>query len=196
MGTPSGVSIFTTTSPVKTGKENEMTRFTRFITVAALMLLSAAPLAGQGLSRSADATATVTIARTLNLANITGLDFGEHFANEGSIFVPAPARWDGDTDPNSDISISFSALPASLVRPEGGSVPISYGTESGQINTSTSSTPFNPATGISSFSVNSDGLFNIQLGYGTVESNGVQVDLTGAAPGTYSATITLTVTVI
>jgi hypothetical protein len=181
-----------------------MTRIGSLLTIAALGL--AAPLAGQG-SRSADATAQVVITPSFSLTKMQDLNFGSHFASDGVIETGNAnfAVWKVKVDPNTDVAdiqIAFTALPSQLTRVGGGDVPISYGTTSGSVGQGgTTGITFNPPTGLASGGGNtgSNGIeFDVRLGApnGNGASDLVSVDLTGKPAGTYSATITLTITVL
>jgi hypothetical protein len=169
----------------------------RCSTWAISWLLVAAPLGAQ-LSRSADATASVSIPASLTLMNSVGLDFGTHFASEGVIIASAPAQWFGTTDPGNNLSFSF-VLPASLAKVGGGGngpVPITFGsTSAAAFTTDRPDATFNPAAGFSGYTVGSDGTYGLYLG-ATAGSGRVSVDLTGRSPGNYQGVITLTVTVL
>jgi hypothetical protein len=157
-----------------------------------------APLTAQT-SRSADAAATVTIPTTLTLVNVRGLDFGSHFATEGSVAATTGADWTGTTETGNRLSFTFTALPTSLHRAGGdgadGPVVITYGTSSARITSAVPNINFSPATGLPSYTATSS-TFELDLGAGSNPSDKVRVDLGGHSPGTYSGTITLTVTVL
>ena len=166
----------------------------------AFLLCIAAPLGAQ-LSRSADATATVTIPAQLTLVNVTGLDFGSHFASEGIIIAPTPAQWSGTTDRGNTLSFAFT-LPPSLGRVGGGGngpVPITFGTTSARVTSpEVNQQSFNPATGLPSFAIatSGDGSFQVFLGGTSNPADRVTVDLSSRLAGTYQATITLTVVIL
>jgi hypothetical protein len=161
-----------------------------------IVLFTAARLAAQS-PRSANAPATVSIPISLTLTNTAGLDFGSHFASEGVIAAPSAAAWFGTTDAGNNISFAF-VLPSSLARVNGGGngpVPITFGAASAQAFASGRlDQAFNPAGGLASYTVPA-GDFGVYLGVGA-GAQGVTVDLSGRAPGTYQGTITLTVTVL
>lgn len=172
-----------------------MARISSIITFAAMALV--APAASQSLSR--DATATVEIlARSLTLEKTRDLTFGSHYASEGAIRSGQAnhARWDGTTEAGAPISIAFS-LPPELTRDGGGdAVPITFGSLSARADNGLSA-PFNPSGGVYSFNAASDGHFFVFLGAAEGSDDDVViVTLTGHQAGTYSGTITLTVTVL
>ncbi len=170
----------------------------RHFTLLFLAAVFTVPLAAQT-SRSADATATVTIPTTLTLVNVRGLDFGSHFASEGSVSSINGADWTGTTETGNRLAFSFTTLPSSLHRAGGdgvdGPVAISYGTSSARVTSAVPNINFNPATGLSSYTATSSS-FELDLGAGSNPSDKVSVNLTGHSPGTYSGVITLTVTVL
>jgi hypothetical protein len=161
-----------------------------------ILLCTAAPLAAQS-PRSADASATVSIPIALTLTNTAGLDFGSHFALEGVIAAPSAAAWFGTTDAGNNISFAF-VLPSSLARVNGGGngpVPITFGAASAiAFSSGGTDQTFNPAGGLASYRVPA-GDFGLYLGSGA-GAQGVTVNLSGRAAGTYQGTITLTVTVL
>ncbi len=172
--------------------------FTRFIAAAALMVLAVTPLVGQASSRSADASASVTITPVLTLTKTVDLSFGSHFASDGLVPSSGPARWDGSSDVGSHLSASF-VLPTSLARIGNGDpgVPITFGNESALFGTTGTSLFFNPASGLADFGpVASSGTYFVELGIGSAASQAASVNLTGHRPGVYQGVITLTITVL
>lgn len=149
-------------------------------------------------AQSADATATVTVvaAGTATVLNTAGLDFGTQATGQivNSTDVPTAASWNVTFNAGGDYSFSFT-LPTQLSSPAtGGSVPITFG------NTSASS-PFlfpgtwDPAIPIGIQAVLPGSGLDIFLGASQTgaASDDVSVNLTGAAAGTYTGVVTLTV---
>jgi len=171
---------------------------TKFLATVLLLLIAAVPLVGQASSRSADASASVTITPVLTLTKTVDLSFGSHFALDGIVASTAPARWEGSSDVGSHLSASF-VLPSTLARVGNGDpgVPISFGNESALFGTTGTSLFFNPNTGLADFGpVASSGTYFVELGLGSAASQAASVNLTGHRPGTYSGVITLTITVL
>jgi len=135
--------------------------------------------------------ASVTVETdAISVTGVQDLAFGTHFASEGLVQNEQPAVWliDVSTDPT-NVDLMLSVLPLELVHaslPDG--VLIYYDPDSFSAVCAGISTPSDPTLGISGC--------DITPGVGTAELGGefgaVNVDLSGAPPGTYTATVELT----
>src|SRR5438046_2694219 len=98
----------------------------RFITaVVALFALLTAPVFAQGTTQSADASASVTVAPFLTLSKTLDINYGQHFAAEGSLFTTASnyAQWRGNSDIGNRLSVTVSVTTALNKVGGTGSVP-------------------------------------------------------------------------
>ena len=170
----------------------------------AVLALCVAPLAAQGSSRSATATAQIHVDGQLTLATTVNMNFGTVFSNAGvvaSASVPTQATWAGSVSAGANLSVSI-AVPSSLSDGVGHSLSFACGSTSGFIQADASGTStFNPSTGLSSFAIapTSSGAFSIHLGQdaGTASCS---VDVGSLQSGglfkSYSGNIVATVTVL
>ena len=170
----------------------------RLLTLAALATLATARLAAQSSTRT-----SVSVLSELTLFPVQAMDFGGHFPSERSVFSGRGniAQWRGVSIPaQSHISLTFS-LPNALLRNDGASVPFSCGTTSGIVLSGVNISQFNPNAGDPDFGPTTD-QFDVFLGREFAESRTppesdlCTVDITGAGPGFYQATLTLTVAVL
>jgi hypothetical protein len=169
--------------------------------LAALVLLfGATDLRAQCTGSACDVaiTATVRVAASLSCVNTRNFDFG--VAAAGSILESNEnnhGRLRCETDPDNLVNISFTLTPT-LADGLGHAVPVSYGVESaiaydgegGGID----NVAFAPSAGFVGFAVNT-GVLTISLGENgpNIPERGVFVDLTGARPGRYNGSLTVTV---
>lgn len=140
----------------------------------------------------------MSISPTLSLVKTTDLDFGSHFATDGVVVQSTTARWDGTTDPQNLISLSFT-LPTTLARVGGGDpgVPITYGATSVAVTGAATVMLFDPNTGLASYGpILSPGDFSVRMGLDPSDGDAVKANLSGHAAGSYLGTITLTITVL
>jgi hypothetical protein len=174
-----------------------MTRTNRLCTAAVLVALcgSTAFAAAASAQSSANASIIATALVQNGLAPLTAngvnnLNFGT--VNAGTPQSPASAandggRWDISGEPSFPVTVSFGTLPTVLSGPGGATIPVTFGGTDGLLWTAfpTTSTTFNPNA---PFATSTDGFGNLTIGLlGTVSP-----PLT-AINGTYTATITLTV---
>lgn len=159
----------------------------------------AAPIAAQ--TRSADASASVSITANLTWFKALDLDFGTHFASEGIVRTTGVqmAKWGGQTDFGERLAFHVT-LPAVLSRVGGGSstVPFACGANSAYFANSVLNIRFDPnGPGISDFIVQGVGDIYLELGRTTGDTDSdCTVNLTGRQSGTYTGTITSTVTIL
>jgi len=175
-----------------------------FSAVLIAVAIVCAPLAAQGSSKSATATASIHVDGQLTLATTSNLNFGTVFSNAGvvaSASVPTQATWAGSVSAGANLSISV-AVPSSLSDGASHSLSFACGSTSGFIQADASGTStFNPATGLSSFAIapSSSGAFSIHLGQ-DAGSGSCTVDVGSLQSGglfkTYSGNVVATVTVL
>jgi hypothetical protein len=163
-------------------------------------ILAAPPAAALAQSpQSVPASITVVVqAPPLTLTKIQDFDYGTVYTNQG--IIPSSsmnfARWDGTTVLNNTITIAF-AIPTQLTGP--GTVtfacgPLSAALKHGAVPPAT----FDPAVGHPGYTLSVDGNFIITLGEDLAPggAGACVIDVTGATPGTYTGTVTLTVAVL
>jgi hypothetical protein len=179
-----------------------MNRFTRCILAASAALFAAASLQAQTKpSATATAVSDLSVGASLTFVKVTDQHFGLHFPSEGTASTggtaTGAAQWTGTTDVNNKLSVTFT-LPTALTG-AAGSVPYSCGLTSADLSSGGNpneifnpNAPYSEAVGIAS-----TGSFNLALGNnGPTAADGCSVTLTGAKPGTYAGTITVTVAVL
>ena len=138
----------------------------------------------------------VVAAPPLTLTKVQDFDFGTVYTNQG-VIPSGPtnhARWDGSTINGSKITVAFQ-IPTQLTGP--GTVvfacgPSSFVIEEGGLPIG----PFDPAAGHAGYTLSNNGTFSILLGAGATQNEACVIDVTGALPGTYTGTVTVTVAVI
>jgi len=174
------------------------------VSFALAALIVAVPLAAQ--SRSADARASTLVIANLTLVKTQDMTLGSpsgNFAAAG--FVTSsdvgaqPAQWNGSTDPGNNLQAQFTTLPSVLTGPGGSTVPFHCGTASGIISGGSGGGFFNPNLAGISGPISSSGNFVVILGANGSpgpNDNNCDANLSGAHAGVYSATITLTITVL
>ena len=158
---------------------------------AAVILATAGAREAVAQSDAGTVNASVTVeSDAITVTGVQDLAFGTHFASEGVVQNEQPAVWqiDVSTDPT-NVDLVLSILPAELAHetlPDG--VFIYYDPDSFSAVCAGINTPGDPITGISGC--------DITPGIGIAELGGefgmVNVDLSGAPPGTYTATVELT----
>lgn len=173
------------------------------------MYLHAASLAGLALtvlafsslgaqSQSADATVSAEVVGPAApfVVNTGHLDFGDQ-ATGAVVFstdVPTAASWNVTLNAAGSYAFSFT-LPTQLTNSFGPVVPITFGSTSA----SSPAMPagWNPAVPVELSDVTAGFILDIFLGAVATggPSDDVSVDLAGAAPGYYTALVTLTVAV-
>jgi hypothetical protein len=176
----------------------------RIFAFLALALL-AAPLAAQSnSSKSATNTATIHVDGQLTWAATTAMNFGTVFSNAGvvtSSSVPTTAQFAGSVSAGANLSVSMT-IPTTLSDGVGHTLAFACGTTSGLFHADQGAQQgFNPATGISSYSVpaTSSGALLLTLGQDpgtgscTVDVGTLQ---SGGLFKTYQANIVATVTVL
>lgn len=163
----------------------------------ALLLCISSPVFAQAITKSAPATASIVLTTTLSLTNTAGIDFGTFPAAPQTVAAPAPATWTGSTEPGGMVNISFGSLPTVLTQSGGTStMGLSFGTTSASyLPTGGAAIAFDPSVGRNSLTTGSGGGFSISLGTSAVVGNtgAVQAAIGANPPGTYNATVTLTV---
>src|SRR2546427_4416762 len=174
----------------------------RIITLAFLALVFCTALANAQTSQSASRQMSLVITPFLSVVGVRDIDFGTHTRAQGPLFTSATnyAEWTVDTDPNNNISLTFT-LPSAMVNPQATalSVPLTYGLTAGFIDQNASQ--FNPSTGLSNDLV-ATGHAVVRLGW---PRNGggdlkqlVRADISNASTqggGHYSAVVTLNVVI-
>ncbi len=175
--------------------EEDVMCFLRMAPAAAFLVV--APFAAAAAQSGADdaAVSIEVLAGSLNVTRTQDLVFGQHStgATVRSSDVGTSAQWTVDITAFGEYSYVFT-LPGTLDGP-GGSVPVSFGPQSAIVADPTGmgplfdpNTPFSlvaPVTGTWIVDLGSD-LLNDGLG-------DVTVNLSGAAAGTYTGVVTLTV---
>lgn len=175
-----------------------MRRMFRLAMAAGLAAATPAGLAAQS-AANATASVEVTDGGDIVVVKVLDLDFGSR--TSGSIVhssdIGAFASWDVSLAAAGNYSVSFS-LPSTLQGPGGALVPISFG------STAASSPQVMPPLNIWDPSVPlgvsgpAGALFTVELGKDAL-NNGTgdaTVNLSGAAAGSYTGLITLTVAVL
>ena len=145
--------------------------------------------------------ASVTVASTaLSAFSFTDLDFGIHFASEGTVTAENAANWVIDGPADATVDLTFTILPGFLSDGAGHSLGLTYGATSmfticddGVGNSVEQSTA--PELGFTGCKLGPTGSAAAGLGAGSGVSDHVTADLTGAVDGVYSAVIELTVTI-
>lgn len=173
------------------------------ISATLALLCLAGPFAPQAQAQSdaATASATVTVEEaSISVTTIHDLEFGTHFPSSGFVISSAPARWEVDVAEPLSVDLQLTQLPSFLTSEAGDQVPLSYGASSLSAACDGNPVGGDPAVGLLDCIVNPPvpGIGNVALGNAAVAgdiSDEVQVDLTGAPAGTYTATIELTATV-
>ena len=159
-----------------------------------LLVAAAVPAAAQN-SQSVPATASVNLLASLTLTKVSDLNFGNHFASEGTIYATGPA-WSGTTDVGNAFSVSF-AIPSVLTKAGGATVPFGCGSTSGTLQGTGADLTFDPNVGVASATQGSSGQFGVLLGVFTADPTGrCSTTLTGKPAGLYTGSITLTVAVL
>lgn len=161
----------------------------------AFLTLLAAPLSAQ--TKSADATASITVAAALTLAKTQDMSFGTvtgvpNAQTSDMVY----AAWAGTLTNSSRYSLSF-VVPSVLTRTGGGgSIMFACSPASAHLVDGAADRRFNPATGLADAGATS-GSFTVDLGRFAGSPNDVcGVDLSSAVTGTYTGTITLTAVVL
>jgi len=173
-----------------------------FSALLAVLALLAAPLAAQGSSKSATATASIHVDGALTLATTQNIDYGTVFSNAGvlhSSSIPTQAMWTGNVSAGATLSISV-AVPPSLSDGVGHTLTFACGNNTAFVSSDAGSTVFfSPSTGLSSYPIaaTSTGAFVIHLGQDTP---GCTLDVGSLQSGglfkTYTGNIVTTVTVL
>lgn len=166
-------------------------------TAAALCIAAPTTLVGQS-ATNADATATITIVSGITLTHLASMDFGQAVqGTAGDVFSTTAARWSTDHDVNAAVQVSL-VIPSTMDEVGGNAViGFSCSSTSGEyVRGNNPTVLFDPATGFTSDGANEPGIaMNISLGDPDIGS--CTASLTGNEPaGTYSATITITATII
>jgi hypothetical protein len=168
-----------------------------FALAGLFMPMVASEAAAQSDAGTASATVTVN-ASAISVVGIADLDFGSHFATDGSVANETPALWSVDPGGTAvDVDLAMTQLPTLLDNGSGDQVPLTYGSTSLWAGCGTGPVRSDPAVGIVQCDLNPPGGGgNVALG---LDDGGagdlVEVDLTGAAGGTYTATLELTATI-
>lgn len=180
-----------------------MSRFTRFITgVLACALILTTPVFGQT-TQQADASVSIVVAPFLTLQKTLDIDFGTHFAAEGSLFTTLTnyAQWRGNSDVGNRLSVHLD-IPGALNKVGSpGSVPFQCNDASAKITNDVVVQRFNPATGIASFGpIAAPGTITLEVGNpaGTPGDDHYLcvVNIANAQRGTYQGFITAVLTVL
>jgi hypothetical protein len=161
----------------------------------AFLALLAAPLSAQ--TKSADATASITVAAELTLTKTQDLLFGTvtgvTSAQTSDIVY---AAWTGTLSNSAHYSLSF-VVPSVLTHTDGTStIEFACSMTSAHLVDGASDLRFNPFTGLADAGATS-GSFSVDLGrFAGSSTDQCGVALADAIRGTYSGTITLTAVVI
>lgn len=167
---------------------------------ATLLTAPTGPTSAQSATDAASINASVVVTSGITVTPVADLDFGTHFASEGSVIEQTAGEWTIDGTQGTTVDLSFTQLPTTLGDGSGNTVPISYGTESFQWGTCNDATFYSgpPSGGATGCAIPTGGSLPVQLGdpsSPTLTSRQVTIDLTGAPAGTYTGTIELTATV-
>jgi hypothetical protein len=184
------------------GRMNEPTAGCLRVSLPALLASAAllAPALATDAAAQSDAgtvNASVTVETdAIIVTPIQDLTFGTHFASEGVVPNEQPAFWqiDVSTDPT-NVDLALTVIPLELLHtslPDG--VPLFYGPDSFSALCAGIMTPGDPFVGIPNCEI-SPGAGVAELGDFTLGFAPVEVDLSGAPPGTYTATVELTATI-
>ena len=172
----------------------------RIFTLAFLALVFVTTLATAQSSSSTSNQLALVITPFLSCSPTRGIDFGTARKIDGPLFTSATnwAQWDCDTDQGNSINLTFS-LPATMINPQATGLPVhlSYGTSSAFVDAN--GVRFDPSAGLSNDIVaNPAGHVVVTLGKpgsGGGPTETIRADLSTAKAGTYSATVTLNVSV-
>lgn len=171
-------------------------RATGLTMVLAALVLTSPTLHAQNTSTPASVTATVL--SSVTTSKLTDMTFAPAFASAGIVNSATPATWSGATDVGNGYTVAFT-LPSVLNRAGGGTIPFACPNPSAKISGFNGGPDLlvnpNITTTVSSVQ-NTTGTFSITLSHNMGISNPCTVNLTGALPGTYTGTVTLTITVL
>lgn len=169
--------------------------------VLAFLLVPTMPAVAVAQSDAGAVQATVTVLNEeLAVTGLFDLEFGSHFASAGVVQATAAALWDVSTGSNpASVNLAMSQLPSFLDNGSGDLVPVTYGANSFAASCDGLIVQADPAAGIASCLVDptEGGGGNVVLGQAFGNFPGtefVEVDLTSAVGGTYTATLELTAT--
>lgn len=166
--------------------------------VSVATVLLAPFLVPEAAAQSDAGTVNASVTVETDAITVTGgqdLLFGTHFASEGLVATEQAAAWqiDVSTDPT-NVDLYFSVLPAELIDGSGHSVLLDWGPTSFVAQCAGILEMSDPALGISNCDI-SPGLGAAVLGDDPTLGLGtdpVTVDVSGAPPGVYTATLELT----
>lgn len=168
--------------------------------VLACLLVAAMPAVAFAQSDAGAVQATVTVLNEeLAVTGLFDLEFGSHFASEGVVLNSEPAVWDVSTGSSAAlVDLTMSQLPSFLDNGSGDLVPVTYGVNSlAALCSGGSLIQADPSVGIQSCLIESLEGGNVVLGntFGNFPGTElVEVDLSSAVGGTYTATLELTAT--
>ncbi|MGH7571099.1 MAG: hypothetical protein ACREMK_04555 [Gemmatimonadota bacterium] len=186
---------------------------TSFIATGLLVMANWTPVATAQTSDAGTINASVTVQdASVTVTPNQDLQFGTHFATEGSVQSEQYGNWFVQLDnTTTTLDYTITQLPASLVLTTNPDVfvPITYGANSliAQCDDGSGNQTLpmaDPAVGISNCLPNGGGtagpgVGNVSIGLNLFAESDpttlVTVDLTGAAAGTYTGTIELTATI-
>jgi hypothetical protein len=168
------------------------------ISVALNAVLTTVCLADQAAaqnSRSASIQASVMIeGLSITVVAVNDLLFGTHFASAGAVRQQQAGQWIVEANTPSTVDLTISLLPSELSDGAGHSVPLSYGSQSLFAECVFDAIAVaSPTVGIAACPIS--GPSEVLLGHSPSAEGSVVVDLAGAPPGTYTATIELTATI-
>jgi hypothetical protein len=168
------------------------------LSLLAVVVCVAGAVQAQSSSSTSNSIALV-ITPFLSCNPTRGIDFGTARKIDGPLFTSSTnyAQWDCNTDQGNSINFTFN-LPATMVNPQATGLPVnlSYGSSSAFVDAN--GVRFNPSAGLANDIV-ANPAGHVVVTLGQPGSGGaadlIRADLSTAKAGSYSATVTLNVTV-
>jgi hypothetical protein len=158
----------------------------------------ASPLAAQTSDAATASAFVVVLAEGISVTTVSDLLFGEHFPSSGIVANENPAVWNVVTDnAPAIVDITVTQLPATLSSATGNEVPLTYGSHSFAVACTEGFVQADPSVGVLDCELAGATPGNVALGnqFGIFPGDeSVEVDLTGAPAGTYTATLEVTAT--
>lgn len=162
----------------------------------ALIALFAMPVMAQAQSVNEDASMTAQVVFPLSIVKDQDLAWTTDIViNNGSVNASQWAQWTVTTESGINMQVSMS-VPATLAN-GGNTIDVTYGATSGNVTPCNGvAQQFDPVGGTAVCNGISDGTQDIRLGWGAGGTDKVStIAPAGSAPGTYTGTATVTVSV-
>ncbi len=175
-----------------------MSRIARLFVVPAMVMAIVAPVSAQ-IHITTDAT--TTILPHLSVIGGSPMDFGTHYNGDGLVAQTVAASWTGSSDGPITFSATLSVQSALTCGSCGDpGIPLACGTTSAQYDNSVTQVTFDPGVGLPAtlYDPSSEAHWAFTLGQGSTGTAACTINLGGGTthiPGTYTAGLTLTLTV-